>query len=218
MSLTGSVLTSISSDLICPKRFRLKAVNFPSLNPLVAMEDSEIRVAILRRPTMPKIYFMFTAVLLWSFSSQSWSLCDKSDVVQALDATDYSYEHGEDDGDYNFYISDEDETIFMWVEPDGDMSFRKIYSSHTGWDGVDLRSLMLKFKYIAAYVDESDNVTISYDVKTFVDQCPQTLASSIGFFFGLMEEVEGRLLDMVLAVREQLESDQPSSLPTLISI
>ena len=98
------------------------------------------------------------------------------------------------------------------------MSFRKIYTSHIGWDGVDLRSLMLKNKYIAAYVDESDNVTISYDVKIFGDQCPQTLASSIDFFFGLMEEVEEQLQEMWSAVGDEVEEQEAAVEPVLISI
>ena len=167
---------------------------------------------------LPKILLLFPMSLFLAFSGNTWSHCDKADVVQVLDSIDYSYEPGDDDGDYNFYLTQDDETIFMWIEPDGDMSFRKIYSSHIGWDGVDLRSLMLKFKYIAAYVDESDNVTISYDVKTFGDQCPQTLASSIDFFFGLMEEVEGQLHDMWSAVKNEVEEQEAAVLPVLITI
>lgn len=167
---------------------------------------------------MSKILLLLPTALLMAFSSHCWSACDESEVVQVLDSTAYSYEHGEDDGDYNFYLTQDDETIFMWIEPDGDMSFRKMYTSHIGWDGVDLRSLMLKYKYIAAYVDESDNVTISYDVKTFDDQCPHTLASSIDFFFGLMEEVEGQLHDMWSAARDEVEEQEAAVLPVLITI
>ena len=93
---------------------------------------------------MPKILLLFTAAIFSSFSSHSWSLCSESDVVQVLDSIDYSYEPRKDDGDYNFYVTRDDETVFMWVEPDGDVSFRKSFSSHIGWDGVDLRSLMLR--------------------------------------------------------------------------
>ena len=122
------------------------------------------------------------------------------------------------DGDYNFYVTRDDETVFMWVEPDGDMSFSKSFSSHIGWDGVDLRSLMLRYKYIAAYVDESDNVTISYDVRSFTDGCPQTLANNIDFFFGLMEQVEAKLHDMWSAVKDEGEEQEAAVLPVLISI
>jgi len=166
---------------------------------------------------MPKIPLLFLAAIFLSFSSHSWSLCEKSEVVAVLDSIDYSYEAGKDDGDYNFYVTRGDETVFMWIEPDGDLSFRKSFSSHIGWDGVDLRSLMLRYKYIAAYLDDSDNVTISYDVRTFNEDCPQTLANSIDFFFGLMEEVEEQLHDMWSALKDEVEEREEAVLPVLIS-
>ena len=166
----------------------------------------------------PKTPHFLLAALLLSFSSLGWSLCNKSEVVRVLDSSDYSYEPGEEDGDYNFFLTKGEETIFMWVEPDGDMSFRKVYSSDIGWAGVDLQPLMVDFKYIAAYFDSSNNVAFSYDVRNFTGECPDTLANNIDWFFGLMEEVEVRLHDMWSAVKDEVEEQEAAVLPVLISI
>jgi len=203
------------ADHLRGEKFQPVNVSFPNDIAAVVMARSKgIRLGLIKELPMSKVrYCLFASLLL--FSSFTFSHCERAEVIQVLDSINYSYEPGDDDGDYNFYVTKEDETMFMWVEPDGDMSFRKVYTSDVGWEGVDLRSLMLDFKYVAAYIDESGNVAFSYDVKAFGDQCPQTLANSIDFFFGLMVEVEAKLRAMWVVLKEEAE---PRPQPALISI
>lgn len=167
---------------------------------------------------MTKTVHFLLAVPLMLLGTFSWAECKKSDVIDLLESEGHVFtELDYDDGDHNFKITKSGETIVMWVDPDGDSSFRKYYTRQDGWSGTDLFQLMRDFRYIAVHFDKDGDVVVSYDIAHFEEGCLPSLTTNLAFFFDIVDSVEDRLRELMPAASEEQEPRQPKSTPALIS-
>lgn len=83
-----------------------------------------------------------------------------------------------------------------WIEPDGDLSFRRYFDNEMKeYSNDDMAELMLEFKYLSAYIDGDGDLVFSYDLANFDNECPTSLAENIRLFFSITEVAVSRLIE-----------------------
>lgn len=123
--------------------------------------------------------------------------CTQKEIEKILIDNGWSYEIRDpvDDNVVRVALRKDGAKAMLFVESDGDMSFRSWFMDGEDYSLSQLNRANGSYKYIKAVMDEDDDIRVGYDVPVWGNSCSSDFSEHIGFWWDMREGMVDKLTE-----------------------